>query len=562
MLGLESTAELAVSRGRRCCSLVSIGATLLVGFVLLSCSRVSVDIEAVSEAAPSPPAFAPTPYLERDFVLFWANPTRAHPGVPLDFRFVVYEKDNQRLSWQLFNAPAGMSINSQGKVDWTPAQSQLGSHSVTVRVTREQGDFIERSFRIAVGTDDFVFVSTTGSDSALGMIDAPFRTIEHAMRSIQTGNGKTILLRGGTYYEHYNWERDGVSSPWKGKYFSPEDPVELRSYPGEWAILDAELSGHGFWAFATSYVLFNNLEVKNASASERGGIIVNSSHVIVRDTVVHNSHWASSGNCTGYKVQGASDVVLDHTTGYSNYDLANPSHWNSSNYLVYVSAPAAESLYILNSTSYGSSSGFKIKHAGPAKLVLHNDISHDDIYAFAIGSNYSSVRHSIAYNNATGVYAGISDPNAYNRGSVLIENNTIVNASSLGIGFQTNYFTEAPSIVRGNIVFNNVAPAGIGEGDRRLVGFWYYDAQADLYSVESDYNLFFGLSRANIIRYGNSSHNYSFDSWQQRGLDLKSIFSDPLFTNGSAHDFTPRAGSPVCGALPSGKDIGALGCAH
>src|SRR5262245_22635321 len=78
-------------------------------------------------------------FLPDDFVLFWPSPVRAHPGVPVRFRFSVYEMSNQPLTWRLSNAPAGMIIANDGRVTWTPTSGQVGSYSVTVRVTRYDG---------------------------------------------------------------------------------------------------------------------------------------------------------------------------------------------------------------------------------------------------------------------------------------------------------------------------------------------------------------------------------------------------------------------------------------
>lgn len=501
------------------------------------------------------------PYIDYDFVLFWSVPTRAYPEVPLDFRFVAYEKDNQTLTWQFINAPLGMSVDANGKVSWTPTTAQTGTYNVTVRVTREAGDYIERTFAITVGTSDFIFVSTTGSDSGSGTIDSPFLTIEHAMRAIQDGNGKTILVRGGTYHEVYKWETGGVISPWRGKNFSASDPVEVRSYPGEWAILDADLSGHGFWAYSTNYVLFDNIEVQNASAAERGGIMVNqSSHVIVRDTVVHDSHWSYASNCTGYLVGSSSDVVLDHTEGYNNIDSNNSESWNSSNYLLYPESPSSGIFYILNSTSHNSVAGFKIKHAGPARLILQNNVSYDEDIGYAPGSDYSSVSYCVAYNTRIGIFAGVSDPSDYNIENILIDHNTIVNASEAGIFFQGGYFTGSPSVITNNIIYNDLGAAGTVEGDRRLMGFWYYDDNANAYSLSSDHNLFYSPSQDNIIRYGHTNFNFSFASWKTKGYDTNSIFANPLFVNVSSYNFAPQTGSSACFSASDGSDIGALPC--
>lgn len=507
-------------------------------------------------------AFAATEplYIDTDFVLFWANPTRAYPGIPLDFRFVVYEKDNQGLLWQLLNAPAGMAIDQSGEIAWTPSDAQIGSYTITVRVTRQAGDHIERTFTLVVGTDDYIFVATDGSDSNDGSLSAPFATIERAMRSISSGNGKTILIRGGTYHEHYAWEANGVVSPLRGKNFSQADPVEIRSYPGEWAVLDCDLQGHGLWIYATNYVLVDNIEVQNANKGERAGIEASGSHIIVRDTKVHDSHWLSANNVTGYKIQATTDVVLDTNEGYDNFDSNNSAFWNSSNYLVYLDGSAIGDFYILNSKSRGSSSGFKIKHAGNAKLILHNNSSINDRYSYAVGSDLSSVRYSLSVNSNSGVVAGIADPNIYNKGKVLIENNTIVNASAAGITFYGGYFTTAASIIRDNIIFNTIGAAGTGEGDRRLLGFWYYDANASTYPIDSNYNLLYSPSQGNIVRRGNANFNYSFSSWKDVGQDVDSIFADPLFVDAASGDFRLQANSPACGVASDGGNIGALPC--
>ncbi|OGS22808.1 MAG: hypothetical protein A2314_03890 [Elusimicrobia bacterium RIFOXYB2_FULL_50_12] len=477
-----------------------------------------------AQAAPLPP------YIEDDFILFWPDPMRAYPGIPLDFRFVAYEINNETLAWQLVNAPAGMSISQDGTVEWVPSDSDVGTYTLSVRVSRESGDFIERSWTITVGADDFLFVATTGSDTWSGTINAPFKTIEKAMRSINYGDGKTIYVRDGTYHEHYNWETGGVISPLRNKNFTAQDPVEIRSFPGEKAVLDCDFMGHGLMIHISNHVIIDNIEVQNAMAGERGGIQVDASHhVMVRDCVVHDSHWSYTMNCTGYIVQSSTEIVIDRATGYNNRDLYS-THHNSSNFLVYLDNQPQGNIYILNSRSYDSICGFKVKHAGPGKLIVHNCQSIGEKKPFAIGSSSSSVRYSIAYHGTTGLQAAVSDPNAYSCGSVLFEHNTIVNAPGTGVYFDSGYLQNG-SVIRNNIIYNDIAAAGTGESDNRLMGFWIYDSSATQYSLYSDYNVFYGLSANNIIRWGNINYNYSFSRWQSAGKDNNSYFGQPMFAD-------------------------------
>jgi hypothetical protein len=71
------------------------------------------------------------------------------------------------------------------------------------------------------------FVDSQGSDRAEGTQTAPWRTLAFAVRQLKPGD--TLYLRGGTYYETVNVAVSGT----------PEQPLVIRSYPGEQAIVDA-----------------------------------------------------------------------------------------------------------------------------------------------------------------------------------------------------------------------------------------------------------------------------------------------------------------------------------
>src|SRR5438876_12050436 len=77
--------------------------------------------------------------------------------------------------------------------------------------------------------DDF-YVAPNGNDTASGMIDAPFATLERARDAARALKGKkeaTIFVRGGTFF----LDRPLV--------FSAEDsgPVAFAAFPGEKPIL-------------------------------------------------------------------------------------------------------------------------------------------------------------------------------------------------------------------------------------------------------------------------------------------------------------------------------------
>lgn len=73
------------------------------------------------------------------------------------------------------------------------------------------------------------FVATDGNDVDEGTKEKPWRTLTHALRQLQPGD--TLCLRQGTYYE----------SVIIGLRATAEQPITIRSYPGELAIVDAGL---------------------------------------------------------------------------------------------------------------------------------------------------------------------------------------------------------------------------------------------------------------------------------------------------------------------------------
>ncbi len=478
-------------------------------------------------------------YLETDFKLFWHNPVRAHPGVPLDFHYSVYEKDNQPLTWELITAPGGMTISQDGEVDWTATTADIGTHLIHLKVTREDGDFIERDFTLTVSTIGFIFVSANsdGDDTNSGSIDNPYRTIEHAMRQIQNGNAKTIYVRGGTYQEVYVWNTSGVSGPFRGQNFSVQSPMVVRGYPNEQAILDCDFQGHGFWTFQTSYVVHSNLEVINAGVGERAGMYLGGDYNIVKDVTVRDSQWSVNNNVTGFKVTGKQQLI-DRSFAIDNKD-PNSDHWNSSSYLIYARGDSnSDYVYILNSESSGSSTGFKIKHAGPKRIIFHNNLSYDDFYGYGMASNFSSIRHSVAIDSkANGISLEITDPTSaglnFTDGSMLVEQNTIVNPIRDGIFNKEGTYLEGGSIVRNNIIYSDIP-------DTRFLMLLRE-------SVDTSNNLLFGLSQNDTVRIGGETYesgtNYNFSGWQTESPS--SVWGNPQFVDLSSNNVNIPATSPA-----------------
>ena len=71
---------------------------------------------------------------------------------------------------------------------------------------------------IQADTNQYLYVSTSGSDSNPGTESQPWRTIQHAVDSVDPG--ETIFIMGGTYNESIKVQRSGTST----------NPIKLTNY--------------------------------------------------------------------------------------------------------------------------------------------------------------------------------------------------------------------------------------------------------------------------------------------------------------------------------------------
>lgn len=121
--------------------------------------------------------------------------------------------------WTLHGAPSGMTINSDldftsfatrsahGRITWpTPT---AGTYTFTVRCTDQEGATVSRSVTLNVATSNAIFVSPSGTDSAVaaGTLASPFQKIDNwyantsgTLDPADTRHAaKIVIYRAGTY---------------------------------------------------------------------------------------------------------------------------------------------------------------------------------------------------------------------------------------------------------------------------------------------------------------------------------------------------------------------------
>ena len=80
-----------------------------------------------------------------------SNPrTQIASGQAYFYTIIASDPNNDLLSYSLVNAPEGMTINAEGRIEWVPSTSQLGDNTVTIEVSDSKGGVIAQSFNVDV----------------------------------------------------------------------------------------------------------------------------------------------------------------------------------------------------------------------------------------------------------------------------------------------------------------------------------------------------------------------------------------------------------------------------
>ena len=395
------------------------------------------------------------------------------------------------------------------------------------------------------------FVATTGNDTSVGSVTAPFRTIKQASRVAKPGD--EVIVRGGVYTDATSISTKGTAS---GR-------IVFRTAPGEHVILDGSYLPAGtdiLTLNAAEYVDIAGFEVRNSPKS--GIVLWHAKSAQLLDNHIHHTH-LNGIYVGGTTMPSCSDITISgnvvHDTALENqYHTRTSGGWPGA-----VVVSRTDNAVITANHIYNNDGEGLISLRSNSHLIEGNEIS----------DNYSM---NLYLDNARMVTANgnlihSSDPRYFRNGKP---------AAGIGVANETKDVMNPSS---DNVFTNNIVV-----GTRW--GFYYgnYEAGGGLRNSKVVNNTFYGTvdaiihveagTHANSVVQNNIFHattspapsssgtgagvSYSNNLWYGGNAGAASgagdVIANPMFANPGGHtsaDYKIRSGSA---AQTKALNVGAL----
>ncbi len=406
-----------------------------------------------------------------------------------------------------------------------------------------------------VSAGNSYYVAMNGSDSNLGTIDSPFRTVQRGVNASFAGD--TLYIRGGVYYEQVKGVNSGVPNAW----------ITIRNYNNEEAIIDgsAGFTYGGIIHFTNQHhIRFQGLTVRN---SRYYGFFFPA-------TDGPNTHNITISKCNIYNCSMSGIYIYPYNTGWLAYDFIaeyNEIHdcqngWYStpSNEVLTVSNVVRGeikynymydnhriSIDIKNDAGSILVYGNKI-NATPTRPVLHGNASwtHSGIYVDAYDDQAWSIMvfKNTVWGNCTGFTMGTEQGGTLT--NVWFYNNVY---NGTGHAFQINNHWKygGPWVPGVNHLKKDCGIAYNTVTGQASMCFQLTDKNESFENFTVRGNIFFGNIGINIgsgmcdLNRSNVDHNLYDCGWSAYYGDYY-ILGDPLFV--SATDYHLQSTSPCINA--------------
>ncbi|HYC93510.1 MAG TPA: right-handed parallel beta-helix repeat-containing protein [Thermoanaerobaculia bacterium] len=394
-------------------------------------------------------------------------------------------------------------------------------------------------------------MATTGNDTSVGSVTAPFRTIKQASRMVKPGDD--VVVRGGVYTEATSISSKGTASA----------RIVFRTAPGEHVILDGSHLPAGtdlLTLNAAEYVDVAGFEIRNSPKS--GLVLWHAKSVRVLDNHIHHTYLngiyvggSSTPSCTDITISGNSV----HDTALENqYHTRTSGGWPGA-----VVVSRTDNAIISANRIYNNDGEGLISLRSNSHLVEGNEIS--DNYSMNL---YVDNARMIT---ANGNLIHSSNPRYFRNGKPAAGIGVANETKDVPLPSSDNTFTNNIVIgTRWGFYYGNYE-AGGGLKNTKVVNNTFYgtvdaiihvDAGAHSTSVVQN-NIFHPTASPNPSSTGaGAGVSYANNLWYGGNAGAAAgagdVIANPMFANPggrTAADYKVRAGSA---AIAKAANVGAL----
>jgi hypothetical protein len=264
--------------------------------------------------------------------------------------------------------------------------------------------------RVAESKGERFYVATTGSDAAPGTAEAPWRTVQKALDTLQAG--QIAFVRAGTYRENLVMHRAGTARA----------PITIRNQPGERPVLQPAERAPTYPLRLTS----------------------GAAHFRIQGFVIERARGASTMNVVG----------LGEPRGAHDYEISDCEirfARNSSGVFV---DDTNYNVWLLGNTVHGNNEP-GVQHQGiyfeGRRSVIANNVVYDQRNGFGIQVRAGARDVIVASNTVSGVSLSGILVESTARGVTVVNNISAFNG-----GYAVRGLQEGPGRTTGNRAFNNL----------------------------------------------------------------------------------------------------------
>jgi len=372
--------------------------------------------------------------------------------------------------FQWFDIPCAMPpIGEEGEYSFAAGLTLPGAF-----------DFVsEISFAPFTIDERHIYVSAEiGDDANDGSFDSPFKTITHALASVDgseahpvtihvapgtysaSTNGETFPLNMKSWTSIVGWSASDTFLDAEGFAYhviccSGVDGVTIESFTIKGGVADSrQTTGAGIFCLRSAVTIRDNVITENAAESDGGGIACMESPLLILDNTIVGNSAASAGGIYCYR---SSPGIVDNTISGNSADYGGGIHCCD-----------GSSPWILSNTISSNSVNWRaggIDCLDRSSPVIWGNIISDSIISSDSESSGEGIccgqdssptisNNTITNNDGSGIYC-------YSGSSPAISDNLISgNSAAYGGGISCHY--DSSPAISGNVISGNWAGSGGG----------------------------------------------------------------------------------------------------